>query len=650
MTTRIKRWNNNIYVALIKNLLIAMLLFSICRVAFYLFNQNSFPNMNAERFGIILLGGLKFDLSAVLYMNILYILMLLIPFKFKYGKGYLKVAKYVFFVTNGIALFANLSDIIYYRFTFRRTTSSVFNEFGNNDNIFTLYMRFFIDYWYIVVFGLFMITLMVFLYKQVKVNESGKNYRAVIFYPLQILLLLGFAYLIVGGFRGGFKHSTRPITLADAGKYATEIDDINLVLNTPFAIIRTIKRPTLKRVEHFTDSELSQIYSPIHSPKNEGDFKKKNVVVFILESFGKEYFGVFNKELENGNYKGYTPFLDSLVSESLTFKYSFANGGKSIDAMPSVLASIPSVKVPFVLSNYSGNKINSLANLLTEKDYETAFFHGAPNGSMGFDSFAKMAGFDNYQGYDEYGNEEDFDGWWGIWDDKFFQFYANEMSEMKQPFFTSLFSVSSHHPFQVPKEFEGKFPKGELPMHQCVGYTDYALRKFFETSKQTDWYENTIFVITADHTNQTNHKKYQTLAGATEIPIIFFEPNSTDSTKLGGLSEVNAQQMDIMPTILDYLNFDKPYFSFGKSLLDSTAKNTVLNYRGNHYQFFMDSLVLQSDGSKTTGLYKFKTDELLKNNLVGKMPKQEEVLMMNLKAFIQQYINRMLDDSLRVVD
>jgi hypothetical protein len=295
MITKIKRWNSNIYVALVKNLLIALLLFSICRVAFYLFNQEFFPNMNFSRFGLILLGGLKFDLSAVLYVNALYMLMLLIPFKFKYGKGYLKVAKYIYIITNGIALFVNLSDIIYYRFTFRRTTASIFDEFGKNDNTLMLYTKFIADYWYITVLGLCIIALMIFLYK--KVNESGKSYRAVIFYPLQILLLLGFVYLIIGGIRGGFMHSIRPISLTDAGKYATEINDVNLVLNTPFAIIRTLKRPTLKRKEYFTDSELNEIYSPIHSPKGENSFKNKNVVVFILESFGKEYFCVFNNDL-----------------------------------------------------------------------------------------------------------------------------------------------------------------------------------------------------------------------------------------------------------------------------------------------------------------------------------------------------------------
>src|SRR5690606_14279042 len=137
--------------------------------------------------------------------------------------------------------------------------------------------------------------------------------------------------------------------------------------------------------------------------------------------------------------------------------------------------------------------------LLGEKGYETAFFHGAPNGSMGFSAYMQLAGIKNYYGKNEYNNDDDFDGIWGIWDEPFMQFMAKKLDTFKQPFFSSFFSLSSHHPFKVPEHYAGKFPKGQLPLHEPIGYVDNALRQFFNTASKSEWYKNTLFVIVADH-------------------------------------------------------------------------------------------------------------------------------------------------------
>src|SRR5690606_15915248 len=151
------------------------------------------------------------------------------------------------------------------------------------------------------------------------------------------------------------------------------------------------------------------------------------------------------------------------------FSRGYANGRKSIDALPSSVAGIPSSETPFVLSHYSGNNINSLASVLKNHHYYSAFIHVAPNGSLGFSAFVLQSGFDSYIGMTEYGNKKDFDGHWGIWDEPFLQFMANGINDLKQPFLASAFTLSSHHPFKIPSEYEGVFPKGDIPIHQCVG-------------------------------------------------------------------------------------------------------------------------------------------------------------------------------------
>ncbi len=369
----------------------------------------------------------------------------------------------------------------------------------------------------------------------------------------------------------------------------------------------------------------------------------KNVVIIIVESFAQEYIGTLNKDNNINNYQGYTPFIDSLIGQSLIFENSFANGRKSIDAMPSVLASIPSLSGSYVLSVYSNNAIKGLPALLKTKGYDCSFMHGAPNGSMGFQAFANMSGFDHYYGKNEYGNNADFDGWWGIWDEPFLQYCANVFSKKQQPFMASIFTISSHHPFVLPKQYENKFPKGTLPIHQCIGYTDYALRRFFETASKEPWFYNTLFIITADHTTNSVYEEYQTSAGNFRVPIIFYDP-ANENIK-GVVKKQVVQQIDIMPTVLGFLNYDRPYLSFGFDV-NRTQDRFAVNYTNGYYQLYTDQYVLVFDGKETTGLYQLRTD--MSRNFAGELPEIQEEMEQKAKAFIQQYTTRMVENRLTV--
>jgi hypothetical protein len=635
-------WKGNIYRALLFRLLLVMALFSVCRIGFYLFNTGFFPDMSFGNFLRLMLGGLTFDLATLLYVNMLYILLMILPFTLRFHQYYQQGLKYLFFVTNGIALAANVTDFIYYRFTLRRTTADVFQQFENEQNMGSLWIKFLVDYWYAVIFWIVLMIVMVLAYNRIRVTGPQLKNK-IAYYIFSVLAIPLIAYLIVGGVRGGFRHSTRPITLSNAGEYVKDPREISIVLNTPFAVLRTLGKTKVQKMNYFTAEEVEKVYTPEHHPSDSAVFVKNNVVVIILESFSKEFFGTFNKEKEGGTYKGYTPFLDSLIQHSRTFEYSFANGRKSIDGLPSVISSIPSLGVPYFLSPYSGNKINSLASLLKQKEYHTSFFHGAPNGSMGFQAFMNIAGVEHYYGKTEYNNDADFDGIWGIWDDKFLSFYADKLNEFPQPFLSSFFSVSSHHPFKVPAEYENKFKGGPLVIHKCIEYTDYALRKFFEKASAMPWYENTLFVITADHTSsEIEFAEGRTAWGFFSIPVIFFKPDHS----LAGSESTIVQQIDIMPTVLGYLHFDKPYVAFGRDVFNNHTTPFAFNYKDNAYQLFEGDHLLQFDGTRSVGLYNFKTDKLTRHNLLDSLPAVRQPMEQKIKAIIQQYNNRMIEDRL----
>jgi phosphoglycerol transferase MdoB-like AlkP superfamily enzyme len=631
----------NIYWALLLRLSLAMLLFSICRVGFYLYNTGFFPGMTLVKFTKILLGGLRFDFTAVLYINSLMILLMIIPFDFRFGKIYQGIVKYLFFLTNGLAVIANLADFIYYKFTLRRTTADFFAEFeeGPGGGVF---FRFLFDYWYVTVFFIGAAFVMVYLYGKIKV-EGPMIKNRIAYYSLGALAFPIVIGLFIGGARGGFKYSTRPITLSNAGEYVTAPAETNIVLNTPFSIFRTIGKTKIQRVNYFDSEEkLASYFNPIHQPSDSLPFKPENVVVILMESFSREFVGALNKDKEN--YKGYTPFLDSLIQHSTTFEHSFSNGRKSIDAPPSVTASIPMFQVPFVLTPYSNNRFNSLATLLKQKGYHTSFFIGHPNGAMGYTAFTKMAGYDRYFGLDEYGNSSDSDGIWGIWDHKFFPFFADKLNEFPQPFFATLFTVSSHHPFIVPKEFEGKFKGGEQPILKCIEYTDYSLRELFRKISKEPWYKNTLFVLTADHpSSDIIFDESRSNAGLFSVPIIFFKPDNS----LADYRHEIAQQIDVMPSVLGYLHFDKPYLAFGRDVFDKRSLSIAFNSR-DAYNLYRGELVLSFNGTKTLGLFNFKRDKYLKENILNANADIGKEMELQLKAVIQQYNNRMVANKLTI--
>ena len=638
-----KNWvfSRNIFVVLIYRILLIMILFSLFRIGFYLFNHKMFPCVSPGQLLTMMKGGLTFDISAVVYVNMLFILLSIIPLEVRYEDVYQEILKYIFYITNGIALAMNGMDFVYYRFVDKRATADVFKTFEHETNNTKLFFRFLWDYWPATLFTFLAWFLMVYFYKKVKV-EKPSNVNKIGYYSVNILMIPLVIALVIGAARGGYKHSTRPITISNAARYVETPRDVAIVLNTPFSILRTLGKKALVKYKFYDDIKLNELYNPIHVPIKTKPFTNENVVIIILESFAREYIGSLNPTLEGGTYKGYTPFLDSLVNVSMTFDVSIANGKKSIDAMPSVLASVPSLETPYTISHYANNQINGIAELLKKKGYYSAYFHGAPNGSMGFDSFTKMAGFDDYVGLNQYPNKADFDGIWGVWDEPFFKFFGEKLNTFKQPFLASIFSVSSHHPFKVPEKYTGKFKKGPAPILEVVGYSDYALHEFFNQISKKAWFKNTIFVITADHTNESVHKEFQNNFGAYCVPIIFFKPGSD----LKGYKHRIAQQIDIMPSVLSYLNYDEEYIAFGNNLLDDSYESFAFNTNGDTYNLYMKDHILEMIDNKPVGLYNYKEDLFLENTLMGKEPELEKQMEEKLKAIIQTYNSRLIDNNM----
>lgn len=609
---------------LLIRLSIPMVLLSLTRILFYLFNSTKFNDVSITDF----LAGVWFDAITVALYFLPYVVIYLFPIPIRGYKLHKIVLKTYFIIATALLVGLNLMDIEYFNYTSKRSTFDIFTILGAGSDFAQLITTFIGDFWYlIVIFLVFLIVLWKLYTKTGSTDETFKHKPTYFYRTNSIFFVITLALMIVVG-RGGF--GLKPVDILEASNF-TKSGNTALVLNTPFSMIKSYGQIPLEEYEYYASIKESEKYFNPNKTSKPANLlpDKTNVVIIILESFGNEFIG-FN----NGGNESYTPFLDSLMAQSLTYEYGFANGKKSIEAVPSIFASMPTLMDnPYISSVYNGNKIVGLPELLSRHGYETAFYHGATNGSMHFDAFAKNIGFDHYFGRTEYGNEKHADKTWGILDEYFEPWSARKMSELKEPFMASIFTLSSHHPYFIPEHMRKKVKNGPQLICASISYGDIALRLFFEEAKKQKWYDNTVFILCADHTPSSVTPLYNQRTQMYQIPIAIYHPGGKIIPEK---KEGIIKQLDIYPTVLDLLNIKDDFYSYGNSIFQ-TNKNQSFNYLEGTYYYFENGKMLTFSNNEARNLYDFT---IRNNSLVDSIsyfgPEVKEYEK-TLKAIIQRY-------------
>jgi phosphoglycerol transferase MdoB-like AlkP superfamily enzyme len=606
--------------------------YQVIRLLFFISNHSEYDAVTVLDFIQYSFYGFRFDLAAIAISNALVLLMLSLPGKFTASKYYVKLTVIFYMLFNMVCVLMMIVDIEYFKISHRRLTFD-FLQVAKHDLGFSNVLSYSIHYWYL----LLLLLLFGFVFVKIgsrKIHAYFQS-RNTQFTTLQVfIVLLGIIPLIIVGARGGTQ--MRPITIANASDYA-ESQNTALVLNSTFTFINSSTSEDLQLVNYMSDNEAQKYFNPIHFLNHNKPFTKQNVVLIVLESFGKEYIGYFNGD------KTATPFLDSLMNCSIVFTNAFANATRSIEGIPAILAAIPNnTSTSFIASPYTSNQITSIASLLKAQGYETSFYHGGRNGTMSFDSFTKLCGYDTYMGLNEYPLQQDFDGHWGIWDEEYLNYFSSELSKKKEPFFSTVFTLSSHDPYQIPEKYKTRFKEGKQPITKTIAYTDHALRLFFESAKQQPWFKNTLFVFTADHSTWTPNPIFQNSFGNLKIPIVMYAPGMIPQ-RVAAIT----QQIDILPTIMDYMHFDQSYFSLGKSSLSDTAHDVGFNYMNNQYQIFNRHQLIKFDGAKVTAVFDLSNDSLLQHNLYPKVSPEKD-LVMYAKSYLQQYTSALVDNRMTI--
>ena len=624
------------WIRLLKTILLLVLSYSLCRFLLMVNHSVQFDLSGPADAAVLIFKGLRFDLAAILTTNLPWLILFLLPFA-RDRKGYFDhILFFWFMLSNGFFLLLNVADIAYFPFIQTRMQFDAmrFVTGEKGPEFFNLLPRFISQYWYLWFSWLMMVVLLARIYRKIHLADIliFPDRRTLI---LSGLLSLPAAALIVIGIRGGLQG--RPLSIIHASEMTTAVN-IPLILNSPFSVLTTYDKTALPEWNFLPPNEFDQCTELRFKPDQGKPFQKRNVVLIIVESLSRNHLGFISGRTN-------TPFLDSLLAQSLYFDRAFANARVSIEGIPAILASIPSWQDnPFIFSPYSTNRIQSLATALKPHGYKTSFFHGGSSGTMGFNYFCSLAGFENYYGREQYPLKSDFDGEWGIWDEPFLQFMIKELDQSPQPFATAVFTLNPHDPFRIPEKYRAQFKQPGHPIETSIRYTDYALEEFFRSAQKSDWYHNTLFVITADHTAPITEDKRFPAVDEYRIPIAFFLPDSS----LRGSSDQIAEQIDILPSILDLLDYPDSCFSFGRSLFRNDCSRSSVNYRNGLFQYIDSAYCYQFNGKSAVALYQWTKDSFFTNNLIwnGQNEKlrieKDKALKRRLQRFNQALIRNQM--------
>jgi phosphoglycerol transferase MdoB-like AlkP superfamily enzyme len=616
------------------------------RLGFYLVNMSYFGELSSSEIILAFLTGVRFDISGIFYLNIIIVILFNLPYLYPVNKFHRLVYFLIFIVLNYVSLFVSLADYGYFQTTQRRLTSEVFVMTGDvlrylpslvNTNISLFVLFLFVS----VVFLFFAYKIITLLENKVQIKK---------FWYSEISGFVLIVLVAVTGIRGGFQ--LKPIRQADA--FRGNMTAGYLAMNTSFNIIRSRTQPAFQDVNLLNKDEsreivrkmisgqkekyLSGSYTFMRNSGENGDTVKPNIVIFMMESWSSKYSNAVS-----GN-KSYTPFFDSLSKQGLLFTNFFANGQRSIEAVPSVIVSIPSFSGNSLINSSAElNKFRGLGTVLKESGYYTSFHHGATTGSMGFNSFTKLAGFSQYFGREDFVDSSgvNYDGVWGIYDEPFFIDAASKMNSFTQPFCSVIFSLSSHDPFSIPvnrKDFFEKY-KGENELDIAVRYSDFSLAKFFEYASAQKWFDNTIFLITADHTLFNSRVNF---ASTFHIPLLMYSPQYIKP----GIYDRIASQVDIMPSLIDLLNINTVHSSMGVSFFDTTKTRFCFEKFGEYFCIIDDNYMLITNFENEPDMYRYKADPSLTENIASKYKDVTKDLLLKLTAYYQEISNAVSGDKI----
>jgi phosphoglycerol transferase MdoB-like AlkP superfamily enzyme len=564
-----------------------LLVFLVARLGLFLVYLEDFAPLTFLEVLQSFARGLLFDASIITLITGGPLVMMLLPFRFAHHRRWLSFWTWTNFVLLALFLLLLAGDLVYFGFVHRHTGPEITALGGDVGLLFD--MAFGTYWWALLGFGLACIGLFV-LWRRLFRHVDGEVGRFLPRLVVLVVAVLSMAVLIRGGF------GKKPLDIVDAfvGSHPAAA---YLTLNGPFAMSRSLINARKVKADFFAwDEAVRRTRELVLAPgerfvggddypllraREPGHKRKPNIVVLMLESWDAAHIDVLRRQAGQQPI-GATPNFDALSRQGLLFTRFYANGERSMDGLASILAGIPTLPgTAYLGMGMEQNRMAYLGRMAQQQAYDTIFLQSSLRQSFHVDSIAAMAGFHSYLGAEDIpatGHSRNTTER-GAWDHDTFQQASQLFAQARKPFVGFIFSASTHLPFQSPGEQWTRLTPDSLENRylNALYYADWALGEFFKSAKQAGWYDNTIFILTADHISGF-FSKSQEAPSLHHIPLLVIAPGLQP-----GVIERIGSQVDIVPTIAELAGWHAPLASIGHSLLDtrSTAPRGAFTVRGN---------------------------------------------------------------------
>lgn len=459
-----------------------------------------------------------------------------------------------------------VGDLVYYGQAGKHSTVELLLYYQNIVDVSLMALK---DYTYIPIIYLIALVLFVRFWKRIVARETQQHHARRYSYLMRAVVIAAFALGSLVLARGGLQG--RPLRPADAFVHLTQAQGdfaLNGVYTSFYAMFHRSNFPVVAEREAIARAraliaEKGDVFitdeNPFYRINRRGTPLKKNVVFILLESWSAKRLGIF------GDKSGATPFFDSLAAKGWLLTNAFATGRRSIASLPSALSSIPTLYGSlYITSPHEQNFQRGMGAIFRDAGYSTYFTYAAKAGSMGFNAFARLAGFESIITRESFPPDAAHDGVWGIYDHVMFERALADMRAAKKPFASVIYTLHPHPPFTLPPGYDyfsetgaGARRNARAKYFNALRYSDETLRNFFAAAEKEPWFTDTLFVLMADHAFEEKQGR-----DSYHIPLLFYSPGFVPPRR----DERIASELDVLPTIISLLQLPVAHASMGKSL------------------------------------------------------------------------------------
>jgi phosphoglycerol transferase MdoB-like AlkP superfamily enzyme len=607
---------------ILKMFLFWWFIFLMNRLVFIIYFFNKFNDVPAVDTAASFLHGFALDVSAISYLMLLPLLLLLLQqfiailffrqFLFIYNMLLLILTSFI--CVYDLAIYTDWGTKLSYR-------AMQYLEFAGQGAAFTDLPAVLI----LLAIVLLQVTAGLILLRLVLRPVSlSYRYNPTLRLPLTVfhLLLIG---VLVLGIRGGWQQIPINESSAYFSKHQVANDAaVNTFWNAGKKALSTGRYQQDHPYRFFTDEEANGRIAKLFVSEKDTTLRvltaaRPNIVIFLLESFTADVVESFGGE------KNVTPFLDSLAHNGLLFSSIYSQGFRTDQGLASVLSGFPAQpNFSVIMSPEKYKSLQFLPEVLASHGYQNSFFYGGETGFANMKAYLLQSGIINITDKSSFDADE-MNAKWGAHDGYVFQHQAAAIQKEHEPFFSVVLSLSSHEPFTVP--METKFPGNDVPskFKNSCAYTDLSLQAYFNSIKNAAWYANTLFILVADHGHLQPRNRNPREPARFHIPVIFFG-EVINPVFRGGKIENLGMQTDLPATILSQLEISSEAFTWSNNLLNPYRKNFA-------YYTSDDAFGWMTDNG--TMLFDFKTDSVTHSTLTA-----SEVA--DGKAYLQKLFNQFI--------